>query len=56
MQKAVELSQATDCIAKSYHLAEFHAQKAADALEKFPESEAKGGLVRLLHTALSRSS
>ena len=37
VQKAVELSQATDCIAKSYHLAEFHAQKAADALEKFPE-------------------
>ncbi len=56
VQKAVQLSQNTDCIAKSYHLAEFHAQKAVDALDKLPESDAKDGLMRLLHTALSRSS
>ena len=30
IQKAVALSQETDCIAKSYHLAEFHAQRAVD--------------------------
>jgi geranylgeranyl pyrophosphate synthase len=56
VKKAVELSQETDCIAKSYHLAEFHAQKAIDALDKLPESEAKGGLMRLLHTTLSRTN
>ncbi len=56
VQKAVQLSQNTDCIAKSYHLAEFHAQKAVDALDKLPESDAKDGLMRLLHTALSRSN
>ena len=56
IQKAVELSQNTDCINKSYHLAEFHAQRAVDALDRMPASDAKDALLRLLHIAISRSS
>lgn len=56
IQKAVELSQETDCINKSYHLAEFHAQRAVDALDRMPASDAKDALLRLLHIAISRSS
>merc|ERR1711998_110888 len=53
IQKAVELSQETDCINKSYHLAEFHAQRAVDALDRMPASDAKDALLRLLHIAIS---
>merc|ERR1712146_14773 len=56
IQKAVELSQSTDCISKSYHLAEFHAQRALDALNRMPESEAQRALMRLLHIAISRKN
>ena len=56
IQKAVEMASKTDCIAKSYNLAEFHAQKAVDALHRIPPSDARSALMRLLHTAISRKS
>jgi geranylgeranyl pyrophosphate synthase len=56
IQKAVEMASKTDCIAKSYNLAEFHAQKAVDALNRLPASDARAALFRLLHTAISRKS
>lgn len=54
VQRAVELSQGTDCIEKSYELAEFHAQKAVDALMRLPDSEYRLALMRLLHVVISR--
>ena len=56
IQKAVEMASKTDCIAKSYNLAEFHAQKAVDELNRIPPSDARSALLRLLHTAISRKS
>lgn len=56
IQKAVEMASKTDCIAQSYNLAEFHAQKAVDALDRIPPSDARSALLRLLHTAISRKS
>lgn len=54
VRKAVSLAQGTDCVEKSYGLAEFHAQRAVDALMRFPESQYRLALMRLLHTCLSR--
>jgi len=54
IQKAVQLSQDTDCVEKSYELAEFHAQKAVDALNRLPDSEYRLALMRLLHVVISR--
>merc|ERR1711968_355588 len=54
VQRAVELSQGTDCVEKSYELAEFHAQKAVDALMRLPDSEYRLALMRLLHVVISR--
>ena len=56
VQKAVALAIKTDCVAKSYALAEFHAQRAVDAIQRLPDTEARAALLRLLHTALSRTS
>jgi geranylgeranyl pyrophosphate synthase len=56
IQKAVEMASKTDCIAKSYNLAEFHAQRAVEALDRLQPSEARSALLRLLHTAISRKS
>lgn len=56
IQKAVAMAAKTDCIAKSYNLAEFHAQKAVEALDRLQPSEARNALLRLLHTAISRKS
>jgi len=56
VQKAVALATATDCVARSYQLAEFHAQSAVDALMRLPETDARAALLRLLHTAISRKS
>ena len=56
IQKAVAMAAKTDCIAKSYNLAEFHAQKAVEALDRLQPSEARSALLRLLHTAISRKS
>ena len=54
IQKAVQLAQNTDCVQKSFGLAEFHAQKAVDALMRFPESQYRQALMRLLHVCISR--
>jgi geranyl diphosphate synthase len=56
VMRAVQLSQSTDCISKSYDLAEFHAQQAVDALDRMPPSDARDALQRLLHVAISRTS
>lgn len=56
IQKAVQLAQNTDCVERSYNLAEFHAQKAVDALNRLPVTEARDSLLKLLHIAISRSS
>lgn len=54
VQKAVQLSQGTDCIERSYELAEFHAQKAVDALMRLPDTEYRQALLRLLHVVIAR--
>jgi geranylgeranyl pyrophosphate synthase len=54
IQKAVKLAQGTDCVPKSFRLAEFHAQKAVDALMRFPDSQYRQALMRLLHVCISR--
>lgn len=56
VQKAVKLATSTDCVARSYDLAEFHAQCAVDALARLPQSDYTNALLRLLHVAISRSS
>jgi len=52
--KAVEMALKTDCVAKSYELAEFHAQRAVEALQRIPASENTQALLKLLHLAISR--
>ena len=56
VQKAVALAAGTDCVAQSYNLAEFHAQRAVEALQRLPHSEHRDALFRLLHQALARKS
>lgn len=56
VQKAVATAQDTDCVEKSYKLAEFHAQKGIDALMRFPESAYRDALARLMHLVLTRKS
>jgi geranyl diphosphate synthase len=56
IQKAVGLAAATDCVAKSYELADFHAQNGIYALLKLPESSTRDAMLRLLHTVLTRKS
>eukprot|EP01031_Cornospumella_fuschlensis_P034962 gene34962-42339_t len=54
VQKAVQLSQSTDCVEKSYALADFHAHRAAEALTRLPPSESRDALMKILHLAISR--
>ena len=56
IQTAVALATQTDCVARSYALAEFHAQKGVEALMRFPESDARSALLILMHMVLSRKS
>jgi geranylgeranyl pyrophosphate synthase len=56
IQTAVALATKTDCVARSYVLAKFHAQKGVEALMKFPESESRSALLILMHMVLSRKS
>lgn len=56
VQKAVTLAKDTDCVQKSYKLAEFHAQKGIDALMRMPASQNRLALLRLMHMVLSRKS
>lgn len=56
VQSAVEMAVKTNCIERSYQLADFHAQSATAALSRLPKSEARSALARLLHVAIARSS
>lgn len=56
IQKAVELARDTDCLERSYRLAEFHAQKGVEALMRFPDSEHRQALLVLMHILLSRKA
>lgn len=56
VQKAVELAAATNCVQKSYDLAEFHAAQAVEALSKLPPSDYSNALLKLLHIAISRDA
>jgi len=52
--KAVQIASKTDCVKRSYDLAEFHAQCAADALLRLPMNDSIRALLKLLHVAISR--
>jgi geranyl diphosphate synthase len=52
---AVKLASTTNCVKLSYDLAEFHAQRASDALNRLPSNDSIKALLKLLHIALSRS-
>lgn len=54
VQKAVSLALKTDCVKRSYELAEFHAERAVQALMRIPPSESRSALFRLLHQVISR--
>lgn len=54
IQRAVTLASQTDCVTRSYALAEFHANRALEALYRLPPSEARSALARLLHVAIAR--
>ena len=54
VQKALTLALKTDCVKKSYELAEFHAQRAVEALQRLPASDARSALLRILHVAIAR--
>ena len=56
VQRAVTLASKTDCVKRSYELANFHAACAVEALSRLPDSEARQALLRLLHIGISRSS
>lgn len=51
---AVKVASKTDCVDKSYKLAEFHAQRAVEAINRLPESESREALLKLLHIAIAR--
>jgi geranylgeranyl pyrophosphate synthase len=53
IQKALDIASGTDCIEKSYKLAEFHAQKGLNALMRMPPSDSRDALVVLMHNVLS---
>jgi|Transcript_6813 geranylgeranyl pyrophosphate synthase len=54
--KAVGIAKDTDCVAKSYKLAEFHAKRGLAALHRLPENESRQALEILMHKALARSA
>jgi geranylgeranyl pyrophosphate synthase len=54
VQKAVAIAKDTDCVQKSFKLAEFHAQKGIDALMRFPQSQSRLALFSLMRLALER--
>lgn len=55
VQQAVFLASQTDCVERSYALAEFHANRAVSALATVPSSDAHSALIKLVHIALSRN-
>ncbi len=56
IEKALKLSAKTNCIDRSYHLANFHANLAIDALQPLPPSEYKKALINLVEIVISRKS
>lgn len=54
VQKAVGLAAGTSCVQRSFDLADFHAQRAVEALDRLPPSDARDGLQKLLYIAISR--
>jgi geranylgeranyl pyrophosphate synthase len=54
IRKAVEMASKTDCIKRSYELAEFHCERAVQALMRIKSSESRSALLRLLHQVVSR--
>jgi geranylgeranyl pyrophosphate synthase len=54
--KAVSMAKETDCVAKSYKLAEFHAKRGLAALHRLPENENRQALEILMHKALARKA
>lgn len=57
IQTAVSLALQTPCVDQSYALADFHAQRAVEALNRLPQgSEAAKALLILLHTAIGRNN
>lgn len=54
VRKAVALATKTSCVQKSFELADFHAQRAAEACKRLPPTEARDALMRLLHVAIAR--
>lgn len=60
-KKKGDKQQALECLYKSEtamdkarNLAQFHAQRAVDAILRLPQSEARDALVRLTHTVITR--
>lgn len=54
-QTALELLYKSDvAMDKARSLAQFHAQKAVDAILRLPQSEARDSLIRLTHTCITR--
>mmetsp|Transcript_17042 Transcript_17042/g.16467 ORF Transcript_17042/g.16467 Transcript_17042/m.16467 type:complete len:576 (-) Transcript_17042:351-2078(-) len=54
-QKALEYLYKSDtAMDKAKGLAQFHAQRAVDAILRLPQSEARDALVRLTHTVITR--
>lgn len=56
VQQACEIVLATDGLARTKELAEYHAQAAVDACCSLPKGDARDGLIQLCHVVLSRSS
>lgn len=52
---AVKLASSTNCVKLSYDLAEFHAHRANEALQRLPSNDSIKALLKLLHIALSRT-
>jgi geranylgeranyl pyrophosphate synthase len=54
IQKAVRIAKDTDCLERSYRLAEFHAQKGVESLMQLPQSSARDALLVLMHKVIAR--
>eukprot|EP01035_Chromulina_nebulosa_P020103 gene20103-26100_t len=55
VQKAISLATTTNCVERSYKLAEFHTQQAVNALYRLPNNESRNALLKLLHLVISRN-
>jgi geranylgeranyl pyrophosphate synthase len=55
VSNAVSLALQTDCVERSFALAEYHANKAMMATLKLPSSEARLALQRIVHFVIARN-